>query len=146
MPKKSSATPTKKSTKELTPAQAYYKHVYEDAPKKVGRPKKILSKSEFMKKYDERRSFVSVSNNGESGRYINNNPRAAAIKAAKPLLTKNKKTANVTVRESTRGSKKKEFSYTVKKENVTMDDKDAKQLEKKIGFVPKFKYSAKKKK
>ena len=26
MPKKSSATPTKKSTKELTPAQAYYKH------------------------------------------------------------------------------------------------------------------------
>ena len=141
MPKKTSA-PTK-----LTPAQAYYKHVYEDAPKKVGRPKKSLSKSEFMKKYDDnKRSFVSVSKDGdESGRYINNNPRAAAIKAAKPLLTKKKKKAVVTVRESTRGSKKKEFSYTVEKEKVTMDDKDAKKLEKKIGFVPKFKYSAKKK-
>lgn len=146
MPKKSSATPTKKSTKELSPAQAYYKQVYEDAPKKVGRPKKKMSKSEFMKKYDDKRSFVSVSKDGdESGRYMNNNPRAAAIKAAKPLLTKKKKKAVVTVRESTRGSKKKEFSYTVEKEKVTMDDKDAKKLEKKIGFVPKFKYSAKKK-
>lgn len=111
MPKKSSATPTKKSTK------------------------------------DDKRSFVSVSKDGdETGRYINKNPSAAAIKAAKPLLTKQKKKAVVTVRESTQGSGKKKFSYTVKKEKVTMDDKDAKKLEKKIGFVPKFKYSVSAKK
>jgi hypothetical protein len=110
MPKKSSATSTKKSTK------------------------------------DDKRSFVSISKDGdETGRYINKSPSAAAIKAAKSLLTRNKKQAVVTVRESTQGSGKKQFSYTVKKEKITMDDKDAKKLEKKIGFVPKFKYSAKKK-
>ena len=113
MPKKSSATPTKKSTK------------------------------------DNKRSFVSVSKDGdETGRYINKNPSAAAIKAAKPLLTGRKKKAVVTVRESTQGSKKKEFSYIVKKEKVTMDDEHAEKLEKKINFVPKHKYtpvSAKKK-
>ena len=62
------------------------------------------------------------------------------------MLTRNKKQAVVTVRESTQGSGKKQFSYTVKKEKVTMDDKDAEKLEKKIGFVPKFKYSVSAKK
>lgn len=50
------------TTTAATPVEAYYEEVYENPVNGRGRPKKILSKSEFMKKHDNnKKSFVSNS-------------------------------------------------------------------------------------
>lgn len=86
------------------------------------------------------RTFVAVYKNGEKGRFQNKEPRLAAIKAAKPLLKKKKK-VDVTIRESTRNSKKKEYNYTVSKKKIPI--KKAKELKEKLPYAPKFEYSVK---
>lgn len=89
----------------------------------------------------QKRSFVLIAKNGsEYGRYMNKNPAQAAIKAAKPFLV-NKVKVNVTIRESTQGSKKKEYNYTVSKKKIS--DRKSKELKKTIGFEPKFNYNVK---
>ena len=110
-------------------------------------PKKTnpSAKTKATPKATPKRSFVMDAKNGsEHGRYMNNQPASAEIKAAKPLLSKKDK-VNVTIRESTQGSKKKEYTYSVSKTKLSLSQKKSKELKKKIGFAPKFEFSAKKK-
>ena len=74
------------------------------------------------------RSFALVNVNGKSpkktGRYVSSTPSSAAKKAFNEMVrhkkskskSKNKSiSVNLTVRETTEGSKKKEYSYKVKR-------------------------------
>ena len=111
-------------------------------------PKKAnpTAKTKATPKAPPKRSFVMVAKNGsEHGRYMNNQPASAAIKAAKPFLSKKDK-VNVTIRESAQGSKKKSIPIVFPKQNYPYPKKKSKELKKKIGFAPKFEFSAKKKK
>jgi hypothetical protein len=70
------------------------------------------------------RSFSVVNVNGKSvsdgGRYMSSSPMGAAKKAGSRLLRKKgaNNSVKVSVVETTRGSKNKEFSYNVKKVKV----------------------------
>lgn len=69
------------------------------------------------------RSFTVVNVDGreveEGGRYMSNSPMGAAKKAGSRLMRKSgKNMVKLTVMETTRQSKNKQFSYAVKKEKV----------------------------
>ena len=71
------------------------------------------------------RTFTDTKNNG---RYISKNPASAAKKAGRQQIKKSVKAKVITIRETTNGSAKKEYTYKVKKVKlkcpVVIDRKD----------------------